>query len=361
MPTAERPTGGGTVPDKPLLRALRGEALRPPPVWFMRQAGRYLPEYREVRARVRDFLELCYTPELAVEVTLQPLRRFPLDAAILFSDILVVPHALGNPVHFVENEGPRLEPVRRAEDLRRLSPDRLLERLQPVFETVRRLREELSGEVALIGFSGMPWTLAAYLVEGCGSREFLLARRMARENPALFSRLIELLAEAVTRYLEAQVEAGAEAVQLFDSWAGVLAPGECARWVLDPARRIVARLRARFPEVPVIAFARGIGALHARYAAEVPLQGVSLETSVPMDWARDSVARPCGVALQGNLDPVALLVGGDGLLAEIEALAAAADGIPWIFNLGHGVLPETPPGHLARAVRHLQSLFGCAN
>ncbi len=338
---------------KPLLRALAGEVVPRPPVWLMRQAGRYLPEYREVRASARDFLEFCYSPELAVEVTLQPLRRFRLDAAILFSDILVVPDALGVPVRFVEGEGPRLEPVRDAGSLERLDDARFHHHLQPVYETIRRLRAALSPHVALIGFAGAPWTLAAYVVEGQGSKEFLAARTLARQRPDLFARLIERLTQAVIAFLDGQIQAGVEVVQLFDSWAGVLPPAERRLWCTEPTARIVRELRRRHPSIPIICFPRGIGAAYAEYTAMVSPDGLGLDTAVPIEWA--TAALPARVCLQGNLDPVVLLEGGTAMLAEADAILTARRDRPHIFNLGHGVLPMTDPAAVGRLVDHLQT------
>lgn len=346
---------------KRLLRALAGEPVTPPPVWLMRQAGRYLPEYRQLRESVGSFLELCYTPDLAVEVTLQPIRRYALDAAILFSDILVVPHALGVEVAFVEGEGPRLGPVRDEAGLAALRPaEAVHERLVPVHETVRRVRRALPADVALIGFSGAPWTLAAYVVEGGGSKEFVEARRAARCAPDFFGRLVDLLTEAVIEHLAAQIGAGAEAVMLFDSWAGVLPESERRLWVEEPARRVVAALAGRFPEVPVICFPRGIGAGLVSFAARVGCRAISLDTSVPIAWARGELAERHGRVLQGNLDPVALLAGGEALERDTRAILEACRGIPHIFNLGHGVLPETPPENVARLFEILQSGEACA-
>ena len=341
--------------DKPLLAALRGQELRPPPLWLMRQAGRYLPEYRALRTSVGSFLELCYTPDLAVEVTLQPVRRFGLDAAILFSDILVVPDALGAEVRFVEGEGPRLSTVREHRDLDGLELGRQRAHLEPVYRTVSRLRRELPATVALIGFSGAPWTLAAYMVEGQGSRDFAIARRLARREPLLFGALIELLTRAVEEHLSAQIEAGAEAVQLFDSWAGVLPPEECERWCIAPAHRIVKTLHDRHPGVPVIAFPRGIGATYRTYAEAVPADAIALDTTVPMGWAAESLRPGRSLCLQGNLDPIALLGPVPAMLAEADRIVAAAQGRPLVFNLGHGVLPDTPPETVAALAGHLKS------
>lgn len=327
----------------------------------MRQAGRYLPEYRQVRERVASFLDLCYAPELAVTVTLQPLKRYPLDAAILFSDILVVPHGLGVELAFVEGEGPRLVPVRDDASLIALRPAAAMqERLSPVYETVRQLKAALPPHVALIGFAGAPWTLAAYMVEGSASREFIEARRAARTAPAFMGRLIDLLTEAVIAHLAAQIDAGAEAVMVFDSWAGVLPESERKLWVEQPAQRITAALAERFPEVPVIWFPRGIGAGLVAFAAAVGCRALSLDTSVPMGWAKSSLAERYGVVLQGNLDPVALVAGDPALERETHAILEVCRGIPHIFNLGHGVLPETPPENVARLIEILQRDGACA-
>jgi uroporphyrinogen decarboxylase len=319
----------------------------------MRQAGRYLPEYRELRARAGSFLELCYTPELAREITLQPVRRFGLDAAILFSDILVVADALGSRVRFVEGAGPRLEPLRGAAGVAGLQPAAVRERLAPVYEAVALLRRDLAPATALIGFAGAPWTVAAYMVEGEGSKEFYAARRLARREPATFARLIELLTEATIGHLAAQIEAGADVVQLFDSWAGILPEPEFERWCLEPTVHIVQRLKQAFPTVPVIAFPRGAGWHYRRLAEAAPLAGLSLDTTAPIAAVRAALPELC---LQGNLDPVALLGGRAELLREAERIAGVLGRGPFIFNLGHGVLPETDPAAVADLVAHLRAL-----
>jgi uroporphyrinogen decarboxylase len=338
---------------KLLIDALAGRPTPRAPLWLMRQAGRYLPEYRAVRGQARDFLDLCYSPDLAVEVTLQPLRRFDLDAAILFSDILVVPQALGWDVRFVEKEGPQLEPFRTGQDLSRLRKDGLREWLAPGYETVRKLGPLLPDNVTLIGFSGAPWTLAAYMVEGKGSRDFAEARKLARRDPQLFGSLIDLLTDAVIDHLCAQIEAGAEVVQVFDSWAGVLPESELRKWCLDPSRRIVRAISARHPAVPVILFPRGVGAGYQLYAAEAGMRGLALDTTVSIDWARESLPRD--LCLQGNLDPMALLGPVDAMLSEAERILTAMAGRPHILNLGHGVMPETDPEAVAVLVRYLQN------
>jgi uroporphyrinogen decarboxylase len=346
-------------PGKLLLDALRGRPVPRPPFWLMRQAGRYLPEYKALRGRARDFLDFCYTPELAVEATLQPIRRFGMDGAILFSDILVVPDALGAKVRFVEGEGPRLEPLQGRTDLDGLDLARLSGHLAPVYATIERLGRALPAETTLIGFAGAPWTLAAYMVEGRGSRDFVAPRRLARTDPALFGDLINLLTEAVTRFLLAQIRAGVEAVQVFDSWAGVLPEPEFLRWCVEPAARIVARIAQEAPGVPVILFPRGAGASYRAMAAVRGVAALGLDTTVPLAFAtaelrgRGPGRVPC---LQGNLDPVALLAGGETLLGEARRIVRALASGPFVFNLGHGVLPETNPGEVERLAEHLKSV-----
>ena len=307
----------------------------------MRQAGRYLPEYRAIREKVGGFLELCYTPELAVEVTLQPIRRYGFDAAILFSDILVVPDALGQAVRFEEGVGPRLEALTCAADLDSLEPGPVLERLGPVLETVRGLASALPGETTLIGFAGAPWTVATYMIEGGSSRDFAAVKGWAYREPDSFQRLIDTLVEATTGYLLGQVEAGAEVLQIFDSWAGALPASEMRRWSLEPMARIVAGVKARHPQVPVILFPRGVGLGYLDFAEASGADGLSIDAGVPLQWARDRLQSH--VAVQGNLDPVRLLAGGEGLQREVVAILDALSGGPFVFNLGHGILPETPP------------------
>ncbi len=337
-----------TPTEKTLLRALKGETTIPPPIWLMRQAGRYLPEYRAIRVKAKNFLELCLTPDLAVEVTLQPIRRYGFDAAILFSDILVVPHALGQRVWFEEGVGPRLEPLQRSQELARLSLDGLHETLAPVYETLRRLRVELPEQTALIGFAGAPWTVASYMIEGATSKDFAAAKTWAYRAPDEFALIIDLLVESTSDYLTAQVEAGAEVLQLFDSWAGVWPEAALRRWCLEPVAEIIRRVKVVHPDVPVILFPRGVGALYEAFAGEAGADGLGLDTTVPLAWAREHLQG--SVALQGNLDPLLLVAGGaamDQAVARIlETLGAGA----FIFNLGHGITPETPPEHVERLV-----------
>ncbi|MBN9510229.1 MAG: uroporphyrinogen decarboxylase [Alphaproteobacteria bacterium] len=336
---------------KRLLAALAGEAVWPPPVWLMRQAGRYLPEYRALRAEARDFIDLCTTPRLATAVTLQPVRRFGFDAAILFSDILILPWALGQDLRFAEGEGPLLAPLRDATGLAALDPGRVAAAVAPVLETVARVREAV-GEAALIGFAGAPFTVACYMVEGRGG-DFATARALAWRDPVLFGELIDLLTAATTTYLLAQAKAGAEALMLFDSWAGLLPAAQFAAYVTAPATRIAAALRAERPDVPLIGFPRLAGMALGTYAAATGVQGLGLDTAVDPLLATGAVPAP--VALQGNLDPLALLVGGDALAAGIEAILEVMQGRPHIFNLGHGVLPQTPPEHVADLVQRVRA------
>jgi uroporphyrinogen decarboxylase len=354
MLTAE--SGGATGDSKPLLRALAGEAVWPPPMWLMRQAGRYLPEYREVRAQAGDFIKLCTTPEMAAEVTIQPIRRFGMDGAILFSDILMVPWAMGQPLRFAEGEGPLLEPVRDAAAIGALDVAAVRARAAPIFETVRLTRAALEAhapKVSLIGFAGSPFTVACYMVEGHGSRDFHTARGMAFEDPLLFGRLIRSLVEATTEYLLAQAEAGAEALMLFDSWAGMLPPSQFRRWVIEPTATIVRTLKRLHPSIPVIGFPRLAGPMLGEYAVRTGVNTVAMDTAMDPKFAAAAVAP--GVGLQGNLDPLALIAGGPALEAETRQILAAMRGRPFVFNLGHGIEKTTPVEHVAQLVRLVRS------
>ena len=338
--------------DRPLLRALRGEAPWPPPIWLMRQAGRYLPEYRATRATAGQFLDLCLSPDHAVEVTLQPLRRYAFDGSIMFSDILMVPHGLGQKVWFVEGEGPKLLPVRTDAALEALDRGAFHQRVGPVYEIVRRLRAEIPPATTLLGFAGAPWTVATYMIEGGSSRTYETTKSLMWQNPAWFEQLIERLIETTTAYLSAQVTAGADVLQLFDSWASALGGPAFDRWVIEPNRRIVEALAELHPHVPVICFPRAAGVQYQRFADQVPCAGLSLDPTVPLDWARANLGSKC---LQGNLDPLLLVAGGQPLLEEVRRIGAAMRGHPFIFNLGHGILPQTPPEHVAALVAEIRS------
>jgi uroporphyrinogen decarboxylase len=340
------------VLQKPLLRCLAGETLARPPIWLMRQAGRYLPEYRDVRLGIPSFLDLCYRPDLAVEVTLQPIRRYAFDAAILFSDILVVPDALGQTVAFEEGRGPILEPVRSLADLARLRPEGIHEKLAPVYETVRRLAKALPPEIALIGFAGAPWTVATYMVEGGTSRDFENVQLWAYRDPAGFAKLIDCIVLVTIEYLSAQIVAGAEIVQLFDSWAGILPQPAFRRWVVAPTLRIVTALRQRHPSVPIIGFPRGAGFQYAEYFETTGVTALGLDTTIPLDVGRDGLQKFGPV--QGNLDPLLLVAGGAPMAASVAAILAAFSSRPFIFNLGHGIVPQTPTEHVAKLVAQVR-------
>jgi len=337
---------------KTVLRVLAGEAVSPPPIWMMRQAGRYLPEYRAVRATAGSFLDLCYTPRLAEEVTLQPIRRFGFDAAILFSDILVVPHALGQDVRFAEGEGPRLDPVTSTGDLRRLADALPLERLGAVFETLERLKGSLPAETTLIGFCGAPWTVASYMIAGKGTPDQAPARVLAYRDPAFMTALIDRLVEASTAYLIRQIDAGAEVLQIFESFGAALPPALFGPLSLDPIGRVVSGVKAARPNAKVIVFVRGGGANLAR------LVEAGLGDALALDWSLDldrMLAQiPDSIATQGNLDPLALVAGGAALDRGVDTVLRATRGRPHIFNLGHGIVPETPIPHVEQMIARVR-------
>ena len=337
---------------KPLLSTVLGERQKSPPIWIMRQAGRYLPEYRELRRQAGGFLKLCYTPELAAEVTLQPLARFDLDAAILFSDILVVPDALGQEVRFETGEGPVLEPVT-PEGLGKLTRAHLLERLAPVLQAMSLVKEELPAEKTLIGFCGSPWTVATYMIGGRGSQDQAAARLFALREPVAFKALMELLVEASIEYLVAQFEAGADVVQLFESWAMNLDEGAFRERVIEPNRRIIEGVRKRVPEAPIIGFPRGAAGMLARYASETGVNVIGLDYSVPLGFAEGAL--PAELGVQGNLDPLRVVAGGAQMEERVREIVQAFAGRPHIFNLGHGIVPETPIDHVQRLIDTVRS------
>ena len=330
------------ISPKSVLAVLRGERRDPPPIWMMRQAGRYLPEYRALREAKGGFLDLVYDSEAAAEVTLQPLKRFALDAAILFSDILIVPFALGQNLSFVAGEGPRLTPPLASSPLEDLNP--FSGRLNPIYATVVRVKAELDPAITLIGFAGAPWTVATYMVAGEGSRDQSAARRMAYIDPGRFGAIIERIEAVTFDYLSGQIAAGAEAVQLFDSWAGSLAPAEFERWVIGPTARLVARLKERHPGVPVIGFPKGAGGKLGAYARETKVTAVGIDETVDPAWAHKEL--PKRMPVQGNLDPLALIAGGEALRSSVQRILDALAERPHIFNLGHGILQETPIAHV---------------
>jgi uroporphyrinogen decarboxylase len=345
-----------TTAAKPFLDVLGGQRQSTPPIWMMRQAGRYLPEYREVRARAGGFLDLCFTPELAAEVTLQPIRRFGFDAAIIFSDILVIPYALGRAVRFEVGEGPRLDPLDTPEKIAALAREADFTKLEPVFEALRRVHGALAPEVALIGFCGAPWTVATYMVAGQGTPDQAPARMMAYRHPEAFATIIDTLVENSIHYLLGQLKAGADCLQIFDTWAGILPPREFMRWSVEPTRRIVAGIRAKVPDAKIIGFPRGAGALLADYVETTKVDAVSIDWTAAPQMIRERVQSK--VAVQGNLDPLALIAGGAALDRAVDdVLANYAQG-RLIFNLGHGILPETPIAHVEQMVRRVRDFRG---
>jgi uroporphyrinogen decarboxylase len=329
---------------KRLLAVLNRETSATPPFWFMRQAGRYLPEYRELRSKARNFLDFCYNPAMASEATLQPIRRFGMDGAIIFSDILVVPHALGADVRFEEGKGPLLVPVQNEQELASLRQDKLKEKLAPVYEALRLTRSKLPPETTLIGFAGAPWTLACYMIEGKSSKDFQRVRALAASNPAFFIKLIDMLSDAVAEHIAHQIDAGAELIQLFDSWAGVLEEKEFAAWSVAPAKKIIAAVKAKHPHIPVIGFPRQAGTRTADYVRQTGVDGINIDGSVTLEWAKQELQHTCVV--QGNLDP--LLLAGDkaAMLTSAEKIITVLGDKPFVFNLGHGILPHTPPEHV---------------
>ena len=328
--------------DKPLLAVLRGERRDPPPIWLMRQAGRYLPEYRELRARKGGFLDMAYDPETAAEITLQPLRRFAFDGAILFSDILVVPHAMGMDLTFVAGEGPRLAPPLADARIRDLKP--AMERLEPVYETVRQVKAALSPETTFLGFAGSPWTVATYMIAGQGSREQAEARQLAYTDPGKMDAILDIVSQITVDYLSRQIEAGVDAVQLFDSWAGSLSPAQFEKMVIARTAAIVADLRKRHPDTPIIGFPKGAGGKLRAYAAETGVDAIGLDETVDPNWAAKEL--PAGMPVQGNLDPVALIAGGEQLRVAARRILDAFADRPHIFNLGHGIQQTTPIAHV---------------
>jgi uroporphyrinogen decarboxylase len=338
---------------KPIIEVLDGKSQARPPVWMMRQAGRYLPEYRAVREQTKGILDLCFTPKLAAEVTLQPIRRFGFDAAILFSDILVVPHALGRAVTFVAGEGPRLDPLNEPEMVSRLHEEADGAILAPICETIRLVKPALPAEVAFLGFCGAPWTVATYMIAGRGTPDQAPARLFAYRHPEAFAALIEILTKVSAEYLLRQLEAGVDAVQIFDTWAGVLPPDEFRRWSVAPTKRIVEMVRAGKPDARIIGFPRGAGALLRGYVENIPVNAVGLDWTAEPRFVREEIQSR--IAVQGNLDPLALLAGGAALDRAADLVLKNFAGGPFIFNLGHGILPETPIAHVEQMLRRVRT------
>jgi uroporphyrinogen decarboxylase len=338
---------------KKIIETLNGKISDIPPIWLMRQAGRYLPEYLETRAKAGSFLELCYSPELAAEVTLQPLRRFNFDAAILFSDILVVPHALGQELSFAENHGPILG-ERPSEFI--FDENEFHQKLNPVYQAIETIQYGLQKEgfekTALIGFSGSPWTLACYMVDKKGSKDFALTRLMALREEEVFTALINNLVTAISAYCIRQIRHGAEIIQLFDSWAGVLPESQFQKWVINPTARIVENIKKVYPETPVIGFPKGAGLSYVDYVKNTKVKGVGIDAQTPLNWVREHL-QPL-ITIQGNLDPFTLAAGGQTLLKETDAILEKWSGLPFIFNLGHGIDKSTPPANVLQLVNHIR-------
>jgi uroporphyrinogen decarboxylase len=336
------------------MDVFQGKISSSPPLWFMRQAGRYLPEYKEVRATCSTFLDLCYHPEKAMQVTLQPLERFNFDAAIIFSDILVIPDGLGQDVSFESGKGPILSPFTLSSFQGKLSLSGLSQKLSPVYETIGLARSHLPLEKALIGFAGAPWTLALYMLEGEGSRDFAKAKLAAFQNEDLFLAFLDFLGEAISLHLKQQIKAGASALQIFDSWAGLCPSSHFREWIIEPTQKIVSSIRQEFPDVPIIGFPKGIGANLSAYSSQCGFSALSLDSNTPLAWAVKTV--PSTIVLQGNLDPLVLATGGEPLKKAIHAIHEAMNGRPYIFNLGHGIVPETPLQNVADCVRRVRGV-----
>ncbi|UGV27728.1 uroporphyrinogen decarboxylase [Rhodopseudomonas boonkerdii] len=344
------------LPAKPFLDVLRGQRQSSPPLWMMRQAGRYLPEYRKVREQAGGFLDLCFNPDFATEVTLQPIRRFGFDAAIIFSDILVIPYALGRSVRFEAGEGPRLDPLDTPDQVATLARAADFTKLEPVFEALRRVRAALDPQVTLIGFCGAPWTVATYMVAGRGTPDQGPARMMAYRHPDAFAAIIDVIVENSIQYLLRQLEAGAEVLQIFDTWAGVLPAAEFQRWSVEPTRRIVAGIRAKVPDAKIIGFPRGAGALLPSYVEATSVDAVSIDWAAEPGFVRERVQSR--VAVQGNLDPLVLIAGGAALDRAVDDVLANYAGGRFIFNLGHGIQPETPVAHVEQMVKRVRDWRG---
>jgi len=342
--------------NKSILDVLDHRQRVPPPVWLMRQAGRYLPEYRAVREKAGDFLRLCFTPELAAEVTMQPIRRFGFDAAILFSDILVVPHALGQPVRYTVGEGPQLDAIADRAGLQRLKTELDQEALGPIYETIRKVKAGLDPRIALLGFCGAPWTVASYMIAGHGTPDQAPARQFAYRDADGFAALVDKLVDASASYLIRQLQAGVDAVQIFDTWAGVLPAEEFRRWCIEPTQRIAAKVRAQVPGAKIIGFPRGIGTALLRYVEEVPVDAIGLDWTVDLRFARNQIQ--WRMPVQGNLDPLVLVCGGAALDRAVDAVLEAFSERPFIFNLGHGILPETPIAHVEQMLARVRGARG---
>lgn len=338
---------------KIFLEALNGKIPERPPFWFMRQAGRYLPEYRKIRQRIPTFLDLCYNSELAAEVTMQPVNRFKPDVAILFSDILVIPDALGRKVTFSAGIGPELEPIISTNDIKSLLVNNVNNHLSPVYETIKKVKRRLPKDVSLLGFAGAPWTVATYMIEGGSSRDFLKVKTWARQDPERFDYLLSLLVEATSDYLVGQIDAGVDAIQIFDSWAGVVPSDQFKRFVILPTKKIISNVRKLKPDIKFIGFPKGIGPEISEYISETGIDCVSIDSTLSPNYAATFLQDKC--TIQGNLDPVVLLIGGKTMIQAADQIMKTLGHGPFIFNLGHGVMPQTPPENIELLAKHIRS------
>ncbi|MDC1427455.1 uroporphyrinogen decarboxylase [Rhodospirillaceae bacterium] len=340
------------MPNQLLMTTLKGGITKRPPFWFMRQAGRYLPEYREIRKKIGTFMDLCLNPQTARDVTLQPINRYNTDAAILFSDILIIPYGLGMDVRFEEGKGPVLGAISNANELNALSLTKNWTRIEATYETVSLVKTRLPATTSLIGFAGSPWTVATYMVEGRSSKDYVKVKGWAYRDPDGFSRLIELLVEATVKHLSKQILAGADVVKLFDSWAGVLSPVQFKKWVIDPTKKICQRLKKRHPHIMIIGFPKGAGVGYKDYVEQTGIDAVSIDTSISTSWAAQELQ--IKIPIQGNLDPISLLEGGSQMIEQAGLIVEDLKNGPFIFNLGHGILPNTPVENVAELVAFLQ-------
>ncbi len=340
-----------TAREKKIVRVLQGKRHSPPPIWLMRQAGRHLPEYKKLRTKAKSFLDFCYSPTLCLEATLQPLTRYQFDAAILFSDILVIPDALGQKIKFIPGKGPKLDALESAEQFKSLSADKVSDHLFPIYEAVKEVKKELKKlayNPALIGFAGSPWTIATYMIEGGGSKDFYKVKKWAYQDPNNFQKLIDVLIEATSQHLFNQIQNGVEIIQLFDSWAGVLPPMQFDKWVIEPTKTIIDNIKSIYPQIPIIGFPRGAGLLYKRFIDQTGVDAISIDSTIQLSWAVENLQKKC--VIQGNLDNLSLLVGGTMMEAEIANILAAFSNGAFIFNLGHGILPETPISNVKRLI-----------
>ncbi len=340
---------------KKLLETLKGKKFNSPPIWLMRQAGRYLPEYRKIRSEVGNFLDLCYNPKLASEITLQPIRRFGFDGAIIFSDILVIPDALGIDVSFVKDEGPKLSKTLNERDLLNLKIENILHFLEPVFENISLTKANLNKETTLIGFSGSPWTIATYMIEGGTSKKFENIRRLAIEDEIFFQKLISILVEAISIYLNKQIESGVEVVKLFDSWCGILPESEFRKWIIEPHKKIVKNIRDKNPDIPIIIFTKGAGVLYEDFVIEVDCDAIAIDQNISRKWANDILQKKHNKIIQGNLDNVLLSLDKVRAKEEVLDILNTFNDSPFIFNLGHGVLPNTPIENIEEIVKIIKN------